>query len=75
MLRYVLTSFTSCPYGNWISNNACDIIQAITGGVIILSMLWYLVSGRHHYKGPQSNLDQKHKIQQKTELDSKSEDA
>ncbi|RPD63325.1 APC amino acid permease [Lentinus tigrinus ALCF2SS1-6] len=27
----------------------------ITGGVILLSLVWYAVGGRRHYKGPQSN--------------------
>ncbi|GJE92870.1 amino acid permease [Phanerochaete sordida] len=30
--------------------------SAITGGVVIISMAWYAVSGRRHYKGPLSLL-------------------
>ncbi|KAI0092325.1 amino acid permease [Irpex rosettiformis] len=44
--------------------------SAITGGVIILSMIWYAISGRHHYKGPQSNLhehDKDHKLRTEDE--------
>ncbi|KAI0339091.1 amino acid permease [Trametopsis cervina] len=43
---------------NYLPVNAQNMnyASAITGGVIILSMLWYFVSGRFHYKGPQSNL-------------------
>jgi hypothetical protein len=31
--------------------------QAITGGVVILSLIWYAISGHNHYKGPVSNLN------------------
>ncbi|KAI0790315.1 amino acid permease [Irpex lacteus] len=44
--------------------------SAITGGVIILSMIWYFISGRFHYKGPQSNLheaDKDHKLRSEDE--------
>ncbi|KAI1787362.1 APC amino acid permease [Ganoderma leucocontextum] len=27
----------------------------ITGGVVLLSLVWYVLGGRNHYKGPQSN--------------------
>ncbi|EJD05189.1 APC amino acid permease [Fomitiporia mediterranea MF3/22] len=30
--------------------------SVITGGVVILSGLWYILAAHHHYKGPTSNL-------------------
>ncbi|KAI0684048.1 APC amino acid permease [Cytidiella melzeri] len=45
--------------------------SAITGGVVILSMVWYFAGGRNHYKGPQSNLknaEKNHKLRAEDEM-------
>ena len=39
-----------------VPDESCLCIpQPITGGVVLLSLVWYAVGGRRHYKGPQSN--------------------
>ncbi|KXN85922.1 hypothetical protein AN958_10683 [Leucoagaricus sp. SymC.cos] len=39
-----------------VTKDNMNYASAITGGVIILSSIWYLISGHKHYHGPQSNL-------------------
>ncbi|KAF9447455.1 APC amino acid permease [Macrolepiota fuliginosa MF-IS2] len=39
-----------------VTKDNMNYASVITGGVIILAFLWYMVSGHRHYHGPQSNL-------------------
>jgi len=41
----------------------------ITGGVVIVSSVWYIIGGRFHYKGPVSNI--KHETNQESSKDDK----
>ncbi|TBU31280.1 APC amino acid permease [Dichomitus squalens] len=38
-----------------VNGNTMNYAAPITGGVILLSLIWYVLGGRKHYKGPQSN--------------------
>jgi len=40
--------------------------SVITGGVVILTGAWYIVSAHHHYRGPISNLPGKMESEEKT---------
>ncbi|KAI0028728.1 APC amino acid permease [Vararia minispora EC-137] len=42
--------------------------SVITGSVVILALIWYVIDGRRHYKGPVSNLHEKqfHDVDQDT---------
>lgn len=39
-----------------VTKDNMNYASAITGGVVILSSLWYIIAGHKHYHGPQSNL-------------------
>ncbi|KAI0651168.1 APC amino acid permease [Trametes meyenii] len=38
-----------------VTGETMNYAAPITGGVILLSLVWYVVGGHRHYKGPQSN--------------------
>ncbi|KAI0830261.1 APC amino acid permease [Trametes gibbosa] len=38
-----------------VTGETMNYAAPITGGVILLSLVWYAVGGRRHYKGPASN--------------------
>ncbi|THG98851.1 hypothetical protein EW026_g3410 [Hermanssonia centrifuga] len=38
-----------------VTSENMNYASAITGGVVIISMLWYFAGGRRHYKGPALN--------------------
>ncbi|TFK82831.1 APC amino acid permease [Polyporus arcularius HHB13444] len=38
-----------------VTADTMNYAAPITGGVVLLSLVWYAVGGRRHYKGPQSN--------------------
>ncbi|KAH9894022.1 APC amino acid permease [Cubamyces lactineus] len=38
-----------------VTGETMNYAAPITGGVILLSLVWYVIGGHRHYKGPQSN--------------------
>ncbi|CDO68771.1 hypothetical protein BN946_scf184989.g37 [Trametes cinnabarina] len=38
-----------------VTGQTMNYAAPITGGVILLSLVWYAIGGHRHYKGPQSN--------------------
>ncbi|KAI0659621.1 APC amino acid permease [Cubamyces menziesii] len=38
-----------------VTGETMNYAAPITGGVILLSLVWYAIGGHRHYKGPQSN--------------------
>ncbi|KAF7759611.1 hypothetical protein Agabi119p4_11306 [Agaricus bisporus var. burnettii] len=51
-----ITVIFSLPTVLPVTKDNMNYASAITGGVVLLSFIWYLVSGHKHYHGPQSNL-------------------
>nr|VWO95804.1 Abhydrolase domain-containing protein ACTT2 (EC (ACT-toxin biosynthesis protein 2) [Ganoderma boninense] len=38
-----------------VNASTMNYAAPITGGVVLLSLVWFVIGGRKHYKGPQSN--------------------
>ncbi|KAI8990399.1 APC amino acid permease [Trametes punicea] len=45
----------SLPTNLPVTGQTMNYAAPITGGVILLSLVWYVIGGHRHYKGPQSN--------------------
>ncbi|THH17487.1 hypothetical protein EW146_g3330 [Bondarzewia mesenterica] len=54
-----VTVLFSIPTVLPVTKETMNYAAVITGGVVILSGIWYILGGRYHYHGPTSNLHEK----------------
>jgi len=54
-----------------VTKDNMNYASVITIGVIVIAGFWYLISARHHYHGPISNLPKSHEAASKEILDHK----
>ncbi|KAA1478995.1 APC amino acid permease, partial [Dentipellis sp. KUC8613] len=52
-----VTVIFSLPTVLPVTKDTMNYASVITGGVVILSSIWYLIDGHRHYHGPASNLE------------------